>query len=703
VYRVLTLGRARGRDERGAVAIIVALCMTAILVIAAMVLDFGLVRIDRQIDRSSADAATLAGLHALNTGDGTPHPYVGVCTAVRYLKTNSERFSGVDENVGWKNGLGADTGNGCTDVALRNKTCKSTDKTSWAKWLWSGTSNGVELDVTIESGYDLAAPANQWQEDALPATSGDNGDSTYAGCDHLAVTITQSRDPGLGSLATTSDLSTGIRSVGRVKAVPGDSAPAMLLLKRTGCPVLKTGSSGGSSFVHVLGAVSTDGSGKTQGGTIHADSDGVGCNGGNNSWVYGGLGANGIVAYAAPLAATPTAADATKPGSITSVAAANGLTGTIVRDALANVYGSTALNGTGGTRSEVTGRSLVTRRLVDERYFTGVKNAIAGANSLFNLPGMSSGSPDATWKKFPTSVDACKPTPAQVAALNLTSTDSLYIDCNNKFVGDNAGLTINAGRVYFRGWVNPSASLKLPYAHHVYVGNQMASPVADAISLGTGAEFQMNTTGDPLNPNLDAAGHCATGQKASKAVLFVRTGQFKQTGGLLRMCRTTTLMMGGRSDGCVPLTTGTAPNVLTPCGGSLGTGQFTQNGGDIDWTAPDTLDATTDAAGNSLPAAVSAWSDVNGPEDLALWSESGSNASTNFSMAGGGFFQVRGVFMVPNAEPFIISGGSSLNLTNAQYIASSIELNGNTTNITMSVDPNSAVTVPDIGLVGLVR
>ena len=34
--------------------------------------------------------------------------------------------------------------------------------------------------------------------------------------------------------------------------------------------------------------------------------------------------------------------------------------------------------------------------------------------------------------------------------------------------------------------------------------------------------------------------------------------------------------------------------------------------------------------------------------------------------------------MVPNADPFIISGGASLNLTNAQYVASSIELNGNT-------------------------
>ena len=52
-------------------------------------------------------------------------------------------------------------------------------------------------------------------------------------------------------------------------------------------------------------------------------------------------------------------------------------------------------------------------------------------------------------------------------------------------------------------------------------------------------------------------------------------------------------------------------------------------------------------------------------------------------MTGGGLFRVRGVFMTPNAGPFIISGGASLNLTNAQYVTSSIELNGSGTNITM--------------------
>ena len=92
-----------------AIAIIVAVGMTALCVVSAMVLDFGLVRVDRQIDSSGADAATLAGLHGLlwAGGDGNPHPYAGVCTAVRYLKANHPRFNGITENVGWTDGLNA--------------------------------------------------------------------------------------------------------------------------------------------------------------------------------------------------------------------------------------------------------------------------------------------------------------------------------------------------------------------------------------------------------------------------------------------------------------------------------------------------------------------------------------------------------------------------------------------------------------------
>ena len=668
-----------------------ALFISLLLVAAAMVLDLGLVRVDRQIDKSAADSAALAGLHALNAGDGFPHSYIGVCTAARYLQASSDRFSGANTNTGWTNGLGASTGNGCSSTALRNQVCLPTNKATWAKWHWSGTTRGVTVDVTIESGYSFSGTT--WPEDSLPVSSADTGDSAQLGCDQLAVIVNQSRSPGLGSLATSSDLRTRIRTVGRVKSGPGDSAPALHLLKRTGCPILRTGSNSGGSYVHVFGAATSNGI--SQPGTIHADSDGIGCTGGSNSNIYVGGGTNGIVAFAAPLISNPSAPDPTKPGMITSVAAANGLTGTIIRDTLDNVHGSTAL-ASGGTSVEVSPRSLITRRLVDERYFGGVKGAIAGANGVF---ASGATGPIPSWTKFPPSVDPCKPTPAQVTSLGLTATSRLYVDCNGKFIGDTAGLTLNAGTIYFRGWLNPARQLQMPNAHHVYIGNHVAN--ASAIDLGNNASVEVNNSTANLSGGL-----CASGQSSSKSVVFVRSGVVKQTGGLLRMCRTTTFMMGGSSTGCVPLTTGTAPT-STPCPGinsGRGTGQFTQTGGDIDWTAPDTLDVTLDpATSEPVPAAYSAWSDQNGPEDLSLWAESGTNSTDTYNMTGGGIFHVRGVFIVPNAEPFILSGGSELNLTNAQYITTSLELNGTGTRVLMAVDPNSAVTLPNLGIVGLVR
>jgi hypothetical protein len=687
---------ARRRDERGAVAILIAVSLTALCVVAALVLDFGLARVDRQVDRSVADSATLAGLHALVArGDGSPHPYIGVCTALRYLKVNDPRFSAASETSGWKDGLGASAGNGCSSNALQLKTCRPTDKATWAKWHWATTpTDGVALDVTIESGFSFTG-ATVYKEDSLPASS---PDTDQLGCDTLAVTISQSRDPGMGSIVSSEKISTSVRSVGRVKTVPGNSAPALLLLKRTGCPALRAGNSGSGSgtYIHVLGAMTA--TGLSQPGTIHSDSDGVGCTGGSNSNIFIGAQNDGIVAYAAPLVSNPTSPDPMLPGFISSVAAANGAASNIIRDSLDYVYGSSAV-ASGGTKNEVSARPLVTRKLVDDRYFTGVKAAIGGAASVF-AAGQSG--PIPTWKKFPAAVDACNPTQAQVNALSLTATDDLYVDCNTgpkKFTGGN--LTILAGRIYFRNSVTPSGRLQMPNAAKVYVGNH--TNVANAIDIGNGTSFEVNNSTANMSGSLCSS---AVDAGLTKATLFVNTGSIAESnGGMLRLCRTTAFLMGGKSDGCVPATSGIAPTI-TPCTGgltSLGTGQFTQTGGDIDWTAPNSIDTTLNAITKvPLPTAVTAWQDASGPEDLALWSESATSSSQTYNMNGSGIFNVRGVFMVPNADAFKLSGGAGMNLTNAQYIVASIELNGGT-QITMKVDPNSAIVLPDLDLVGLIR
>src|SRR5680860_181818 len=193
----LTTRRARRADERGAVAILVALTLTVLMVAAAMVLDFGLVRVDRQVNKSGADAAAVAGLQGLTGNDNKSHPYRGVCTAIRYLQQNDPRFAAVSDTSGtWT------VGNGCTDATLRSQVCVPGNPASWAKFTWDGIWQGEPLRVVIQSGYQLAGSG--WSEENLPAVLADNDDSAQ-GCDQLEVSITQNRKPGLGSLATSSD------------------------------------------------------------------------------------------------------------------------------------------------------------------------------------------------------------------------------------------------------------------------------------------------------------------------------------------------------------------------------------------------------------------------------------------------------------------------------------------------------------------
>ena len=287
----------RRQDARGAAAILVALSLVALLVASAMVLDFGLVRIDRQVDKSAADSAVTAGLAGLvESEDGKAHPYLGVCGALRYLQASDARFSTITSTSGaWTDGGGVSTtGDGCTDATWQAKVCDKDHQSTWATFVWTDKPANPRLTATIQSGYQLGS-APGWQEDALPAAAADQDDHA-GGCDQLAVTITQKRRPGLGSIASSSDLVTSIRSVGRVTTAPGDDAPAMLLLKRTGCTSLEVGSSAGSSWVRVFGSYSTT-TGASQAGSIHADADGLNC----SSSVFYGKASSGIIAYAAKL------------------------------------------------------------------------------------------------------------------------------------------------------------------------------------------------------------------------------------------------------------------------------------------------------------------------------------------------------------------------------------------------------------------
>lgn len=702
----------RTRDSRGAVAMLVAAFMTGMLVITAMVLDFGLARIDRQINKSAADSAATAGAYGLNGNDTAARPFAGACQALRYLQANDRRFTDLTSADGtWSDAAGVAVGDGCADSTLLQQTCEPTDPGTWARFAWSSTWQGAPISVVIQSGYDLRSGAGAaWNEESLLAVQQDNDDG-QSGCYQLVVSISQSRNPTLGSLATTTDLRSSVRSVVRVSPMPGSDAPAMVLLRRTGCPTLGTGSGGlggGGSFVHVLGVASPV-NGRSQPGTIHTDASGAGCNGspGNHAfWGRNPLG--GIVAYADPVTG--------RPGQISSVAVANGIAADDPRvsDGLAQVHGSNAAVVGAGVMSPVVGRTLVTRYPADERYLgtisprAGVKGIVDVAQStVFSRPA----SPTSAWTTAGYALTTACPTTGASRGIipslpALNASRSLYVRCPAEL----RGIPPLTGwrNIVFNGSLNPTGTISAPDAEKIYVFGPTGTAGVALNTQNASSEFRVRTPASGLPCS------SVTADSSAKAILVVRNGAITQNGGTLQLCNTTVVMMSGNADACLPTYSGTvgpAPSA-TPCPrtptAAPGSGQIQKNGGAIDWTAPNRETEMTLADGSPDPSKAGLWTSLDGPEDLAFWSESAnipSGASAySFNMTGGGgSLNTTGVFMTPNADPFTIGGNAAHVLTNAQYFLSSMALNGTTTSVTMSVDPNSAITIPRLGPVGLVR
>ena len=270
--------RRPATDERGAVAIVVALSMVMLLVVAAMVLDFGVVRVDRQRAKSTADSAVMAGMRAADGKTGDVYSFRAVCAALSFLRVNDDRMSGLPAGV-------------CATPDNTVKCNSAAPAANPAVYDGTVTNAGTTYRVVIKSPYSLSDGG--FAEETYATSTGDP--SLASGCDQVGVIISESRKPGLGSLATSGDLRFSVRSVGRATLGGSDDlAPALILLERTACSVLTVGSAGAGagSYIKVLGYAKTPGS-------IHVDSAATGsdCGSGSNKQLFQGKQADGIVAY----------------------------------------------------------------------------------------------------------------------------------------------------------------------------------------------------------------------------------------------------------------------------------------------------------------------------------------------------------------------------------------------------------------------
>lgn len=621
-------GRLAPGEERGAVAIIVAVSMTMLLVAVAMVLDFGIVRLDRQVNKAAVDSSTSAGIQGLDRGNGNTYSYAGVCEALRYLKANKPADLG---GLNWS---------ACSDLALLAKICDPADTTTWAKY--DATTGPYR--VTIQNPYVPASTG--FPEETLSSLSADQGDAAAGGCDQLAVIIAQTRKPGLGSLATSSDITTVVRSVGRITRDDDPQVPvAMLILEKTDCKALNVSGTNTQVFVDGFGPYP---------GVIHSDSDGTtSCSG---SKVLDTSVLNGIVAGGA------TQSPLDENGVPTTDPPQHGLIGSVALEAGVAANAASGLDYVHGLPNPPKygpePRPAVGRIPLDDAYRIGVQNAITTARTAWSSGASYILPAGQTMTSLGSGPSSPCPTPSSTV---LNDATALFLNCSPSW---NPGVEFKKARtVIIKGTV--SKGLSLPVADRVYLYGNWGSGRA-AISLTGSDSFRMHQGMPTTGPSPTT---CSDNTELERARLIIGGGGISQSGGLLQMCHTSVIMMGGHTTGCVPPKDGESP-YNSPCPGagtytSPGNGVLDAQGGTQEWTAPNRLGAPPD------PAATVA--DREDLEDLALWTET---AGTGHKLTGGGFMHLSGVFMLPNAKPFNLSGGSTQDASNAQYVVRTLDVTG---------------------------
>ncbi len=647
--------RRGGRDDGGAIAIIVALSMMALLVGAALVVNLGLARVDRVTNKTYTDAAAEAGIAA--TGSAR-YPYAGACIALAYLRANDPELKNM--TTSWQTGAEtAVTGDPCaTGSALLTAVCVPNTTSSYA-W-FTGTSTNGRITAEIKSGYHMPDPK-------FPSDGA--ADNSASDCDQLAVIITEREKTGLGNAAndpnTPKDITTMVRSVGRATVVPGDSAAALVLLEQHSCDSLRVDGGGTiAAWVYGSGAAA---------GSIHTDSLADACTGDvrSRATLYAPDWSNSFIkAFPAETGGAP--------GTITS-AALSGAPGANPANAANPKLGVVCAQGATSC-GPVTGSPVVGRAPVDNRYLVGARNAIGAAAAQYT----KGSSPGSTAGGVPYTVLGC----------NLNASNNavaVFVNCpGGAIVGGADKITFpNATDFVVNGslQIGSGGALTLPNVVRLYVkgaagGNGMTVNGAAWLDLNTGAP---TTT-------------CAARAAAPAAQIVVGNGSFNVTAGngdpkvSNHLCNTTVLMadgsgFNGSGTGCLlptPPDVGTGPAPLdNSCKGFINVSGAQK----LDWTAPNHV---TGAAG------AGDWANL---EDLAFWTEtSGSN-----TIAGSGNIQVTGVFFLPNANSVSITGdGSTAVIERAQFVARKLLINGSS-KLMLRPIPTDSVPFSQSTAFGLVR
>lgn len=642
--------------------VIFAIVITVLLIVVALVIDYGFVRNTRQDSKVTSDAAASAGINAL-APDATPRPWPGVCEALGFVQANEPDST---FTISYTDGAGGSVGaSPCTSLA--NQVCSPNTPSTWA-WIRAVDGNRV---IDIRSGY--VTPDPNFPEDASEY-AGDNGEVGRGGCDQLAVIVADRDSAPFGGIVGADGYDTAIRTVARIKVSSiNTGVPAFLMLERRECGTLaeQVGASEGGIIVERSVANTP--------GIIHVDSAGVPCIGSNG---------NNKDAFVVFSDAPPT------PG-IRIDGATAATKGILSLYALSAGNTTNAWSTPSGISADVVSGGVISRTPVDDKYNPSsdptIKNLHEATVTLANAGTTPAGYTQVA------SGGACNNLNGNVGA----GVARVFVNCPG---GMSAGASLtfpDATHIVFNGPVSiaNNRSMFLPQAQSVVVGGTDSG----GLMVNGGGRLGINSTAFADN---DAAVRTACnapdGPASNVATLVVFGGRSTggntegaiNIGGRAALCKTTGYLAGPKTlsthaaqsltDGtyhstCVPAT----PCPLTTASNVAQNAYLAVSGGLVRWTAPNRL--------NTQPPAGSV-----GTEDLAIWTESPKESF----IKSGGVLDAQGVFFFPNAS-VQMSSPADFTPRDAQFIARKLLLLQGT--LQMRPTPANNVQIEILDSVSLVR
>lgn len=556
------------QEERGAILLLTALIMMALLGVASLVTDLGAMRVMRRSNQTLVDLAALAAGDAIGE-DAGPNGPAACEEAVRSLRANAPELATLSVP--------------CSSLPYP---CTATTASAMVERV------AGSYVVQITHPVPNAAISDPRVSGGLRADDGEP-------CERLQVNLRRTRDSIFAGTLGRSELSVSASSVVRQVAAKNRRVPSLWLLDPYGCDVLSV--QGGAKVT--VGTA-------TRGGLISVDSDGSTCSGNSYTVDVGGSGSF--------LRSIPTSTD--PPGMI-ALYAMRPNQKTCSEGNLRACDPSDVANSTLSPQP-IRRPWRATRAPVDHIYncrssypaYEGItvnpcENGTASYIDQLRTGVGTSGLP-AGFQRWSTSYGCVAPAGAT------TIQGNWLVDCATFEVNSGADVTFASGNVVFNGGIKMTGGTLT-----INSANPRAALSAACLTSVTG---------------------CLAESSAKAAWIYMRSGSLNMSGGGL-IARNTTIYQHS--------------------------GFFAINGGSPPiWLAP-----------------------KEGPfSGLAVWSELPTN---KFQITGGASMQLEGVFFIPFAKPFSLSGGSPFLPQQAQFIAHSAAIGGGAV-LTLSPNSTHAITIP---------